>query len=251
MHKNFKELKIKSVLFSFVINAAIFLTFANLLQLKSFYILILSILLLLSIPVHLYCSSKNECEKKRFNEYCLYLKHIVINYKISNKVYTALLDTLPAFEESSNMRVCIQRAIHSIEEANSLETALQEITKEYDNSYIRQIHMFMILGESDVGTNCYTALSQVNVKGWQYNVELLHQEKEKIRSRNLMFIVISLVLAFLMVFMCSFFPNINVREFLLSQTDYQRNTFVFLFLTILVYALIPFTLTSKWINEKE
>ncbi len=241
-----KNLDISSMGRMYIKYACLFLLFTYLFMLDTNKIVIVLVFLLFTIPIHLYCEAVYKKEKTRFEEFTLYLNYIVLNYKISGKVRKALLDTRGVFSKDSEMYKCILQAIACIDEDCDLEVALKTIERSYYNSYIAQIHQYMVMGETTVGTAVYTALSQVNVKAWKLNVELLQNNKQKIRKYNFRYAIVALTTAYLpLPFLSDFFESIK------SDDMYQIGTLIFFILFICVFAYIPFILVNKWIDEKE
>ncbi len=241
-----KRINKKEFITTYINYGILFLLFTYLFMLDMSRIIFIMLFLFCTIPFHLYCETIYEKEKNRFEELTTYLNYVVINYKISGKIRKSLIDTRSVFSKHSTMYRCINETIKKIDEGVSLEESLETIETCYYNSYITQIHRYMIMGEVSVGTAVYTALSQVNVKSWKANVELLQHEKQKIRKHNFRYAIIALTTAYLpLPFLSDFLDVIK------SDPTYQFATTVFFFLFICVFALIPFVLISKWIDEKE
>lgn len=241
-----KPEKMKSLLFRFFVYAVVIsvLSYLHLLQLK--YVVILVILLIVTIPFELYSKSVRAREKKHFDEMCLYMKHVVINYKISHKIFQSLKDTLNVFDEKSNMYKCIESAIVKLINAQSFDEALAEIEKDYCNSYMKQIHQFMILGEESVGEVIDISLSQVNVKEWQLDVEMFETNKLKIKQYNVYFALGSVLASYGVLFILNDYANL-----LRVNAKYQLITFGYFVFFILAYIVITMLLTSKWVKENE
>lgn len=241
-----KRIDKKLLFYTYANYGGLFLLFMYLFMLDIENILIVMCLLFCTIPFHMYCESMYEKEKLRFEELTLYLNYIVINYKISGKIKKALHDTLSVFDKKSHMYQCMVDAIKQIDEGVSLEGSLAVIERGYYNSYIAQIHRYMVMGETSVGVAVYTSLSQVNVKAWKLNVELLQNEKQKIRKHNFRYAIIALTTAYLpLPFLSDFIEVIRM------DSNYQMITTLFFILFVIVFACIPFILVNKWINEKE
>ncbi|MEG2792760.1 MAG: hypothetical protein RR909_03160 [Bacilli bacterium] len=241
-----KLLPMKSVLLNFIGLTTVILVFSYLHLLRWEFTLLLIIAILIVIPFVLVAEYKYSYEKNRFNEMCLYMKHVIINYKIKKKVLNSLQDTLGIFEDGSEMKVCIEKAISSILNGNYFDVALQEIENKYCNSYIRQIHLFMILGEKEVGTSVHTSLTQINIKEWQKDVELFEENKFKIKTRCIWFAIGSLLMTYY-----TLYQLIDYKVLLLEDANYQIMTFTYLFIMIITYAASTFLLSGKWINEEE
>ena len=240
-----KKIKIKRVLADFILVAGIVGFFSYLHLLNSIYILILMILCLVAVPINIYATQKRNYEKNRFDCLCLYMKNITVNYKISNKILTSLENTLGVFEEGDKMYSCIHSAIEKLRFGSDYKEALAEITKYYDNYYVRTIHEFMILGEVEAGMSVSTSLSQVNVKGWQQEVEVIEDSKEKVKNRFLMFAVGTLSL--------SYYILTQLKDYLYlleNDTTYQISTFIYFVCFIVVYVLCNLILIGKWVEEK-
>ena len=242
----FKTLNKRTFITNYILYALLFSVSSYLYLLDTFYILMLLILLLFTIPIHLYCEFKFQKEKKRFDEYILYLNYMVMHYKISGKIRKALIETMPLYAESSTMYILIQQAIENINKGTGLKQSLLPLELEYNNSYIKQVHDYMILGESEVGTGVYEALSQVNFKSWQVNVEILQSEKIKIKQNNFKYALTALLTGYLpLPFLSDYVDHIR------TVGSYQVVTFLYFVAFIAIYAFIPFILVNKWIDERE
>lgn len=55
----------------------------------------------------------------------------------------------------SQMYKAITRAITAIDEGKSFRAALDEIEKDFYNSYVNQLHSYLILGEQEGGEIVY------------------------------------------------------------------------------------------------
>lgn len=246
MKFDLKSISWKKIAFNFFIYAIIIILFAYLHLLKYQYTILLMLLLLIAVPFEIYAEMKRNYEKKRFDELCLYMKHMIINYKITNKILYALKDTIGVFDKDSVMYDCIKNAINKIEKGVFFDKALLEIEQKYFNSYIQQIHQFMILGETEVGTEVYTSLSQINIKQWQEDVEIFEMNKYKIKKNNLYFAFGSLGFSYFTLNIMSEFSDL-----LQSDEYYQQITLMYFAFFIVAYVISSLMLTSKWIKENE
>ena len=245
MNKLKKAVHNKEIIFEFVGNAFVLCSFAYLHRLTLWYILFIFIACVFALPCNVYAAQKRNIEKKRFDELCLYLKHIVLNYKISGKILVSLENTLQIFHEHSHMYKCIKKAIQSMKEGKEFEQSLLYIEKDYENFYVSTVHEFMLLGEQEVGTSVNYSLSQINIKQWQQRVELLEDTKYKIKTRCKYFVLGSLLL--------SYYIMIQLDHYLYlldTYAPYKIVTFLYFIAMSGVYVISKLMLSGKWIEEE-
>lgn len=152
------------------------------------YALLLILTVILLLPFIIYAQFSYTYEFQRFNDYCLYLKQMIIQYKTHKKIKSALQQTAEAFKtNSSKMYECILKAIEEIEDGESFEKALYNIEKYYCNSYILKMHSYMILGEQIGGDNVYQALNNVDFEEWQSDVVNFQKQKNSVKKTNIYF----------------------------------------------------------------
>lgn len=209
-------------------------------------LLVISMILLL--PFIIYAQFHYTYEFGRFNDYCLYLKQIIIQYKTHKKIKSALESTLEVFKKNSTpMAKCIEEAIVKINLGEPLENALTCIEKKYSNSYIKKTHSYMILGEQIGGDNVYEALNNVKFEKWQNDVINFQKQKLKVRKASIYFTLLSLAISLFCIYL---FPA-NLMQNLFTQTSFQILTFIYFEIILLAYTVVSCGLSGNWINEKE
>lgn len=240
-----KAVSLKAFFGEFFGSAIVLTIFAYLHLLSFWYILAILVLCLIAVPFNLYAAQKRNIEKKRFDEACLYMKHVTINYKISAKILVSLEHTLHVFDERCAMYKCIKQTIASIKDGGEFEQSLEIISQAYPNFYIKTIHEFMLLGELEVGASVNYSLSQINVKGWQQRVELLEKNKYKIKSRSKYFALCSLSLSYYIMLQLQ-----DYLHLLKHNQTYLMWTFIYFVAVIVVYVISNMLLIGKWIEEE-
>lgn len=240
-----KAVSKKALCMEFIGSAIVLGVFAYLHLLTFWYIICILCTCFLAVPFNLYAAKRRNDEKKRFDELCLYMKHVIINYKISAKILVSLENTLHIFDEHSTMYTCIKQAIHAMKEGKEYEDSLAIISCAYPNFYVETIHEFMMLGEQEVGVGVNYSLSQINIKEWQQRVELLEENKYKIKSRSKYFALGSLFL--------SYYIMIQLDDYLYllkHHTGYLMITLLYFIAVIIIYVISNMLLIGKWIEEE-
>ncbi len=234
-----KSLGIYSLLLSAV-------SLAHKLEWQFAVLLIVTVVLLL--PFIIYAQFSYTYEFQRFNDYCLYLKQMTIQYKTHKKIKSALLQTAQAFKENtSRMYSCILKAIQDIEDGEDFETALMHIERHYCNSYILKLHSYMVLGEQIGGDNVYQALNNVDFEDWQSDVVRFQKQKNNVKKTNIYFTLLSVSISLFCLYM---FPQ-DLMKNLFSLTQFQLITFLYFEMLIIAYTLVTCGLNGKWISRKE
>lgn len=208
-------------------------------------LLVLTIILLL--PFIVYAQFKYMYEFQRFNDYCLYLKQMRIQYKTHKKIIVALQMTAKSYNNQSPMLSCINNTITAIENGVLFDEALQEIESKYCNSYIRKLHSYMILGEQIGGDHVYSALDNVHFDAWQGDVISFQKQKNTVKKTNIYFSLLSLAIS---LFCLYFFPT-ELMNNIFNQINFQIITFVYFEIMLISYTIVTCGLTNSWINEKE
>ena len=212
-----------------------------------FALLLIGTIVLL-LPYIIYAQFSYTYEFQRFNDYCLYLKQMIIQYKTHKKIKSALIQTSETFKENpSKMYGCIQKAIEEIEDGESFEVALSYIEKQYCNSYILKLHSYMILGEQIGGDNVYEALNNVDFEGWQSDVIRFQKQKNNVKKTNIYFTLLSVGISLFCLYM---FPQ-DLMKNIFTMTSFQLMTFLYFEMLMIAYTVVTCGLNGKWISRKE
>ena len=216
-------------------------------QLEFCYITLLMLTIVLLLPFIIYSQFKFTYEFQRFNDYCLYLKQMTIQYKTHKKIKVALRMTAQAFEKNpSKMYRCILKTVEKIDHGESFEDAFLCIEEEYHNRYIQKLHGYMLLGEQIGGDHVYQALDHVNFEDWQSDVIAFQKQKTQVRKTNIYFTLLSIGISMFCLF---FFPQ-DLMQPLFVNTSFQLLTFIYFEILLMAYALVTCGLTGSWIDEK-
>lgn len=217
------------------------------------YIVMLIIAFFIMLPFSVYAQYKYLYEQKRFQELCLYLKQMKINFKTYKKILTALEETLTVFEESDRIFPYISQAIESIKGGSTYKEALNLIETPYKNSYIIKLHAFMVLGEEEGGESVYQALDNIDYANWQTDTFIFMTQKYKYQNQNGYFSIFSLLISLAVVFMFQYIFNTSgdVLSNVFTNMTFQLETFLYIFVVLMSYICIKTLITSKWIREDE
>lgn len=222
-----------------------FLAYLHHLQLVWILLLIATVIVMFPFMVHsqyyyLY-------EQRRFQDLCIYLKQMIVNFKTHQKIYLALKETRNAFPENSEMYKTITKAMKCIDDGRTFREAFDIIEGKYFNSYVNQLHSYLILGEQEGGENVYDSLSHIDFQEWQTDTYSYQISKEKIKKQNGLYAVGSLCMT---LFIFQYFPS-NVMDPLLALQEFQIYTFIYFEIILISFIVVKAFLTGKWIKEDE
>ena len=212
------------------------------------YIVFIIVIFAMMLPISIYSQYKYVYEQKKFQELCTYLKQIKINFKTHKKVLRALQETREVFTEKDFMSKYIDQAIEAIENGTGLRDSLDIIEREYKNSYITNIHMYMILAETEGGESVYQALDNVDYESWQTDTYIQQTQKFKIQGQNAYYTVGMLILSIITFSKCM--PQDMMVDVYESFT-YQLYTFFYILVDLIAFIAVKTLIAGKWINEKE
>lgn len=232
---------------SLLMYASIIFLLAYFHHLHFIYIILLIITLAIFLPFVVFSQYCFLNEQKRFQELCIYLKQMTSNFKAYKKIYTSLKETSNAFDKNSTMYKCIHKAMDDILNGKSFVEALDNIENQYKNSYIVQLHSYMILGEKEGGDTVYEAISNIDFQEWQTDTYSYQIAKEKLKKKNGTWSAGALSMSLILF---NFFPSF-ILEPLLAAPAYQIYTFVYFEIILLSFVFITSFLTGKWIREDE
>lgn len=215
-------------------------------KLKWIYALFLFITIIVVLPYIIYAQFRYTYEFQRFNDYCLYLKQMIIQYKTHKKIKTALEMTREAFTSNKSIMLSlITKAIEAIETGVPYEEALRIIEEKYPHHYLKKLHAYLILGEMIGGNQVYSSLEHVDYETWQSDMIQFQKQKNQVRQTNIYFTLLSIGIS---LFCLYFFPK-DLMEPLFGIDAYQIVTFIYFEILLLAYTLVTCGLTGDWLKE--
>ena len=163
------------------------------------------------------------------------------------KIYLALKETRNAFSEDSEMYKTITKAMQCIDDGKSFRETFDVIEEKYFNSYVNQLHSYLILGEQEGGDIVYESLSHIDFQEWQTDTYSFQIAKDKLKKQNGIFAAMALCMT---LFIFHFFPS-DIMDPLLALQEFQIYTFIYFEIVLVAFIVVKAFLTGKWIKEDE
>lgn len=218
-------------------------------KLNAVYSGIIIISMLIALPVLISSYFMYKAEKKRFDEYCTYFEYMKMYYKTYGKIMDALRETEKQFNDKSKMKVCIQDAIHEIEDNADYHAALGYIDKRYHNTHLERLHSLLIMGEVQGTKEIDKNLDLINYESWRENIIIYQKKKKTARLFLIFFLVFALVTSLMSVFVAG---QLETMAQIFNDASYQLYTFIELELILLVFVGIwSYLVSGKWIRGDE
>lgn len=196
---------------------------------------------------------KNKWEWTRFADVNTYIEQMLYAFKDSQKVLTALEDTLVLFPKTCAMYEVMDGAIQMIKNAavsdktvNIEEQALQLIEARYPNAHIKSLHRFMLKVES-IGGNFDSSIQLLleNRQMWENRVTKLQDKRKKKRQEILGSCIASALLCMSMLYILP--ADVNIGE----MTIVRIADVVMIILLVMVYLKADTKLSSNLIEPKK
>lgn len=238
---------------NFLLFSLVIIILGYLHKMQVIYIMVIVMLYFALLPFSIYSQYKYLYEQKRFQELCVYLKQMKINFKSHKKIITSLRETKENFDKTDRIYPYIESAIQAIEQGKGYREALDIIEKPFKNSYIMKLHAYMILGEMEGGQTVFQALDSIDSEAWHTDTYIFQTQKYKYQNQNGLYTFIGLAISLVVVFM---FQGIlgeaeSVLGNIFVKTSYQLYTFIYIFIDLVSYVMIKTIITSKWVREDE
>lgn len=228
---------------SLAIYSSLMIIVAYLHQLKWYWILVLVATIVLMLPFIIYAQFKYIYEFNQFNDLCLYLKQMIIQYKTHHKINVALEKTLETFEHSkSQMPSLVCQALTMINSGKSYQESLGLIEAHYHNPYIYKVHSYLILGEHIGGDHVYQALNNVDFESWQNDILSFQKQKNTVRKTNIYFTLLSVAIS---LFCVLFFPEDLMRN-VYNLGSFQLLTCIYFEIMIISHVAVTSGLSKRW-----
>lgn len=222
-------------------------------KLRLSLVFILGVIFLFMIPFSIYAQYKYLYEQKRFQELCVYLKQMKINFKASKKILIALEETLISFNPDDRIYPYIVKAIRSIKKGMDYRRALDIIEENYKNSYITKLHAYMILGEKEGGSAVYQALDNIDFETWRTDTYVFQTQKYKYQGQNSIYTMIGMAISLTVIFIFNKILSTPGNFFgdIFGSASFQTYTFIYILVNMISYVSIKSLITGKWIREDE
>ena len=172
------------------------------------------------LPFFLRNTFQNRYHQKRFSDLNIYMEQFLYSFQKSGKVLMTLEDLLSIFE-AGEMRETIEAArehiMHTFDEVNVEENALNMIEKAYPYDGLRTIHHFALTSEA-LGGNYYdsTVLLLESIRMFADRVYALQQE-QKIKRREIFLSILTSLFLCSMIFVLSSKIGVDISGHPLSQ----------------------------------
>lgn len=221
-------------------------------SLKWYFIIAIAIAGILCIPSLILSGYKNMYEHKRFLDVSDYMEQILYSFKGTNKILYALKDTQTLYEAGGKMYETIQKATDYIErgtEGSDLyQKAFSIIETEYPCKRLRSIHEYLKSVEENGGENEVTIDLLLQDKAvWADNIVLLQEDKKAARTKVVLSIVVTIILALIFHSVYRSMPEqYSIVENMVTQTV----TTIYLILNILIFKKANKELSKSWIERE-
>lgn len=196
---------------------------------------------------------KNKWEWTRFADVNTYIEQMLYAFKDSQKVLTALEDTLVLFPEGGAMHEVMEGAIQMMTNAevtdktvNIEEQALALIESRYPNTYIKSLHRFMLKVES-IGGDFDSSIQLLleNRQMWENRVTKLQDKRKKKRQEILGSCIASALLCLSMLYILP--AEVSIGEMAMVRAG----NVIMIILMVMVYLKADTKLSSNLIEPKK
>lgn len=221
-------------------------------SLRWYMTFLLEIAAFLLLPGMVLDGYKNMYEHKRFLELSDYMEQMLYAFRIDHKILTALKDTGMLFPEGK-MHCAIDEAVSYIEtgkfKENLYKEALGKIEREYPGRRIAAIHQFMQTVERN-GGDCEGSIRLLleDKAVWVENTVLLQEEKKSARTRILIALGITMILAGMFHGIYRTMPE---EYSIVNHAVTQSVTTLYLILNLLIFRKAGHELAGSWIGTEE
>lgn len=194
---------------------------------------------------------KNMYEHKRFLEASDYMEQILYSFKMEGKILAALQDTATLFS-AGQMSMAINETIAYIEngvyEKDLYQEAFSKIETQYPGRRIASVHNFLRLIEKNGGdySNGINLLLEDKAL-WVENVLLLQEDKKRGRSRVIMALVITMILAAVFHGVYRSMPD---TYSIVNSPVTQIGTTCYLMLNIFIFQKANKELAGSWLDRE-
>lgn len=226
-------------------------------------VIILLIAVLAAFPAILLSQFAYLNNNDRFENIVNYLDQMIISFKQSPKILTALESTLDLVD--GEMKRCVNEAIAIIindsETVNVYEKAFKVIEKEFRCSRIATLHRFIINVERENSVNYQQSIDTLyfDIRSWVTRTYQYQKELKSVKSKIVLIIGISVGIAGVFTMLLGNAEeqlNKNYEIQILGSEIYQISTLIFFISFIGIYTFLNSKITGNWLindldNKKE
>lgn len=209
------------------------------------------VLWMILLPGMILDGYKNMYEHKKFLEAADYMEQILYSFKMEGKILAALRDTASLFT-AGRMYMAINETIVYIEngvyEKDLYQEAFSKLEMQYPGRRMAAIHNFLRLIEKNGGdySNGINLLLEDKAL-WVENVLLLQEDKKRGRSRVIMALVITMILA---AVFHGVYRSMPESYSIVNNPVTQIGTTCYLMLNILVFRKANRELAGSWLERE-
>ncbi len=228
-------------------------------QLQARLLVITMVIMLVALPTLILDMYTKMYEQKRFADATTYMEQILYSFQKTEKVTSALKETIEVFEPG-RMRDVLQQSIDYLEagraqtEKGVLREGLELIESAYDCSKIHTVHELLISAEEYGGEMRKSSILLLNdLELWKRRGYKLQQEKQKSHSDNVLSIIVATALCAAALYALAAMPDLfqakapyNVFE----VYSVQLTSFLFLLFLLFTFAKSMRSLTRNWLKEE-
>lgn len=211
------------------------------------YMSVVLITMLIAIPIMITSFFFYKREKQRFEDFCKYYEYMKLYYKSKRKIKLALEETSAVFDDKSNMKKCIESALHEINTTGDYKKALDYIDAEYHTSYLDRFHHLLIIGEQHGSETVIAGINGIYYETWKEDIKMYQKKKDGMRKALYGFTALAYLGSYFTIwlFAGNYFN-------LASNATFQLYTFLdvegILLVAIYVYVNI---VNKKWIRSDD
>lgn len=206
---------------------------------------------IIMLPGMLLDGYKNMYEHKKFLEASDYMEQILYSFQQEGKILSALRDTESLFQEG-RMRTAISETIayieHGVYEYDLYQEAFRKIEEQYPGRRMTAIHSFLRVIEKNGGD--YRRGIQLLLADkalWAENVLLLQEEKKRGRSRVIIALLITILLAAVFHGVYRTMPE---QYSIVNHPVTQAATTCYFLLNMLIFRKANHELAKSWLERE-
>ena len=226
-------------------------------RLQSNYIVIISLLVLVMLPVLIVDMYKRMYEQKRFADVTDYMEQVLYGFRKNRKVLLALKECKDAMPEGMMKRTVVE-AIEYLErgkaqtEKGALSEALDLIESAYQCEKIHTVHELLISAE-ERGGNAERSIELLldNIDIWKRQIYMLQSNKKKSHMDNVFSIVVASLLCGLTMYIMNIVKGmvyVGTDVSVFNMTAVQVSSFVFVLMCLWTFYKSTKKLTDNWLE---
>ncbi len=200
------------------------------------------------------CIQREKENERRYHQVTTYLEQLLCSYRRLGHAGKALEDCSTIFERGSEMGKALERAIHilltgeGVVDGTILETALDEVGREFNSRRMQIIHRFICRVERTGGEcGCAVDILLEDLELWKNRTKLYQNKKRFIRLEC----GIATVLAVMLCYVSRLLTPGELGFCISDSAVYQISTVIVLMMLFYIVSCIYRKLSGSWLDEKE